>query len=278
MCLRVGIYYTSESLKIENPGEFALAEMYDTLSIDYDRFVNWENRLGFELPFLEQNLRETHSRKVLDAACGTGMHAIALAKRSYQVFGADYSEGMITKAQQNASVAGTQVSFMQAGFGDLARAFQHQLPFDSLLCLGNSLPHVLTEGELAKALEDFAACLRPGGLLIIQNRNFDAVLAEKQRWMEPQSHQSQDGEWVFVRFYEFRQDGIIDFYILTLQRQPGGGWGQTVRVTQLYPQRKAGLVRALGMAGFSQIELFGGLNGAPFNHAESGNLVILARL
>ena len=58
---------------------------YDDFSGDYDRFVNWEERLSAEMPFLLEKLQtaapeEDRPIRVLDAACGTGMHAIALAK------------------------------------------------------------------------------------------------------------------------------------------------------------------------------------------------------
>ena len=113
--------------------------VYDTLSVDYDRFVNWERRLAVELPFIEQALEEIGACRVVDVACGTGQHAIALAQRGYQLVGVDVSAAMIAQAQQNAQAAGVQVSFTVAGFGELAtRQFS---PFDALLCLGSSLLH-----------------------------------------------------------------------------------------------------------------------------------------
>ena len=69
---------------------------YDNFSPDYDRFVSWSGRLAIEMPFLEQKLRETGARRVLDAACGTGMHAIALAQVGFETAGADLSAGMIS--------------------------------------------------------------------------------------------------------------------------------------------------------------------------------------
>lgn len=262
----------------ERADEFAiiLNRMYDTFSQDYDRFVNWNNRLGFELPFIEQQLQAIGARRVLDAATGTGMHAIALAQRGYQAAGADLSAAMIEKARQNAAREGVEALFLAAGFGTLSGAFAAQAPFDAVLCLGNSLPHLLTRGELQSALCDFNACLRPGGLLLIQNRNFDALLAERQRWMEPQSHREGDREWLFLRFYDFRPDGLIDFNILTLQRAGNESWQQQVATTQLLPQRQAELIDALKAAGFSQAASYGGLNGAPFVPEHSANLVILA--
>jgi len=257
--------------------------MYDALSSDYDRFVNWENRLGFELPFLESLLRPVNgpdgqAAHVLDAACGTGMHAIALAQRGYSTAGADLSAAMIDQARANAAAASIALPLQAVGFGSLAAAFQAgpRFPFDALLCLGNSLPHVLEPDALAAALRDFAMCLRPGGRLIVQSRNFDAVVARRERWMEPQTHRAGDQEWLFVRFYDYDPDERITFHILTLQRTGTGNWQQRATATRLWPQRQADLLPALAAAGFGAIHTYGGLNGAPYDPAESGNLVLVA--
>lgn len=274
--------------------------MYDSFSNDYDRFVNWQNRLGFEMPFIERELRSAGlepGARVLDAACGTGMHAIALARRGYRAAGADFSAGMISRARENASEAGVDIPFVPVGFGQIAAAFRESrdglFPFDAVLCLGNSLPHLLTKQELAAALEDFGACLRSGGLLVIQNRNFDAVVKKHERWMEPQAHREsrpasatgglpQEGiidevEWVFLRFYDYRPDGLIDFNIVTLRREGNAAWQQRVTSTTLYPLRQAELTEALEQAGFTHIQIYGGLDGTAFDAETSGNLVIAAR-
>jgi len=255
--------------------------MYDAFSSDYDRFVNWNARLAAEMPWLEQQLQQASQanqapRRVLDAACGTGRHAIALAQRGYAAAGADLSVSMVERARQNAKVAGVQARFEAAGFGRLRETFGPET-FDAVLCLGNSLPHVLSSTELAEAVEDFAACLRTGGLLIVQNRNFDAVMAQGERWMEPQAHQEEAQEWIFVRFYDFDPDGLITFNILTLKREQPGGWRQQASATRLCPLVEAELIPALTAAGFKEIKAYGNMSGAPFEAETSGNLVVTAR-
>lgn len=250
--------------------------MYDAFSLDYDRFVNWPARLAAEMPFIEGQLG-ADSLHVLDSACGTGMHAIALAQRGYTAAGADLSAPMIERARANATASATPVRFETAGFGELAGVFGRGT-FDALLCLGNSLPHLLSDPELAAALDDFAACLRPGGLLLIQNRNFDAVLTRRQRWMEPQAHRENQTEWLFMRFYDFDPDGLITFNMITLRREGAGAWTQGVTLTRLRPLRQADLVAALGAAGFADLTCYGDMAGAPFDPETSGNLVIAARL
>jgi len=251
--------------------------MYDDFSTDYDRFVNWDERLASELPFLEQQLRTLagpggQAPRVLDAACGTGMHVIALARRGYAAAGADLSAGMIERARANA--AGEPARFEVAGFGELAAVYGPG-SFDALLCLGNSLPHLLDSAALAGALADFAACLRPGGLLLLQNRNFDAVMAARERWMEPQSHREGQREWLFLRFYDFDPDGLITFNVVTLARG-ADGWQQRVASTRLYPLLAEETGQLLRAAGFKRVAQYGNMAGAPFDPAASGNLVSAA--
>jgi SAM-dependent methyltransferase len=257
--------------------------MYAEFSFDYDHFVNWDSRLAVELPFLEQTLQPLSGSsgqpiRVLDAACGTGMHAIALAKRGFVTAGADLSSEMVARGKVNAANAGVQVNFETAGFGELASAFQTNslFPFDAVLCLGNSLPHLLSPTQLFAALKDFAACLRPGGMLIIQSRNFDAVLQAKERWMEPQSYRSDQREWVFLRLYDYDPDGLISFHIITLFREENAGWQQRIHSTRLAPQKAADVQAALSSTGFQSIRIFGSLAGTTFDPHTSGNLVLVA--
>jgi len=249
--------------------------MYDRFSSDYDRFVNWPGRLAVELPFIEREMQAVGARRVLDAACGTGMHALALARRGYTVVGADLSEGMVERARDNALDAGVDVRFEAAGFGELSARVG--TGFDALLCLGNSLPHLLTRAELAGALADFAACLRPGGLLLVQNRNFDLVLSRRQRWMDPQAHREGDGEWLFLRFYDFESDGTLTFNLVTLRREGSDAWSQQVSATRLWPLRQEELIAALSPAGFGEATCWGDMQGARFDPAHSSNLIVTAQ-
>jgi glycine/sarcosine N-methyltransferase len=265
--------------------------MYDELSEHYDRFVNWPSRLAAELPFLQRQLRAAGAARVLDAACGTGHHAIALAQRGYAVVGADLSAGMVERARANAAAAGVAgdgdragtARFEVAGFGQLAA--QAGTSFDALLCLGNSLPHLLTSAALAAALQDFAACLRPEGLVLVQNRNFDRVLVLREqapesdawRWMEPQAHRDGEAEWVFLRFYDAEPSGTLVFNVVTLQRREADGWAQQVTTTRLWPQTHDELQTAMAAAGLTVGAAWGDMEGHPFDMGRSPNLVLTAR-
>lgn len=250
--------------------------LYDSFSGIYDHFVNWRQRLAYEMDFIRRQLTEIGAHRVLDVACGTGWHAIALAQAGYTVTGADLSARMIERARHNAAeMAVRQVHFIVAGFGQLRPSVEGL--YDAVLCLGNSLPHVLTDAQLHATLDDFAAVLRPGGLLLIQNRNFDAVTRTRNRWMTPQWYQQADHEQLFVRFYDFNADGTLTFNVLILERTGDGTWTQHAEATLLRPWRSDELCSALETNGFENYTLYGDMAGSPFEVITSGDLVITAR-
>jgi SAM-dependent methyltransferase len=247
--------------------------LYDDLSDDYDRFVNWPARLAAELPFVQARLAERDARRVLDVAAGTGQHAVALARAGYDLVAADLSAGMVEQARRNAAASGIELHLAVAGFGELAQLIPG--PFDALLCLGNSLPHLLDEAALAAALADMAAVLRPGGLLLLQLRNFHRVLAERERFMSPEAQREGDREWLFFRFYDF-EDPRLQFHVLRLYREGSGPWQTRLGTTPLRAWQVHELVPALRAAGFSEPLRYGNLRGEPYAPALSSDLVLLA--
>lgn len=255
--------------------------MYGSFAGDYDRFVNWKERLAYEMPFIEQQINELANGTqtnldILDTAAGTGMHAIALAAGGHRVSAADLFPQMTEIGTENARQSNVQVTFRTAGLGDMASVFGMG-KFDLLLCLGNSLPHLTSARELTEALQDFAASLRPGGMVLIQNRNFDLVVRAQQRWMEPQVYEQDDNEWIFQRFYDFLPGGLIRFNIVTLKREKDAAWQTGINSTLLRPQFHNELVQGLSKAGFRDIHAYGNMQGEAFQPETSGNLILTAR-
>jgi cyclopropane fatty-acyl-phospholipid synthase-like methyltransferase len=60
-----------------------------------------------EVEFLLEELRLPPGGAVLDVGCGTGRHAIELAKRGYVVTGLDLSSQMLSRAAEAPSPWGT---------------------------------------------------------------------------------------------------------------------------------------------------------------------------
>jgi glycine/sarcosine N-methyltransferase len=247
-------------------------DLWDTLSEEYDRFVDWEQRLAREMPFLEQALASVGARRVLDAACGTGHHAIALAQKGYQAVGADVSAGMVRRARENADLAEAAVEFRQAPLGSLRQTVEGH--FDAVLCLGNSLPSLLTEEALQTALEDMVELLHQGGLLIVQNLNYDRLWPRRERFLPLVTHRQKEEEWLFWRLLDFHQRTLT--FNMTIFHKQNNEWEYRVGSTELRPIFADELQEQLRRAGFSPVELYGDYAGHPYERGTSGDLILVA--
>ena len=84
-----------------------------------------------EVEFLLDELRLTTGARVLDLGCGTGRHAVELARRGCRMVGVDLSRGMLRQAQAAAQQAHVGVDWVQAD----ATRFTAPDRFDAAICL-----------------------------------------------------------------------------------------------------------------------------------------------
>jgi 2-polyprenyl-3-methyl-5-hydroxy-6-metoxy-1,4-benzoquinol methylase len=114
--------------------------------------------------------------RLLDAGCGAGGHAIELARRGYNVTGLDMSAQLIAEAQRHISDPALSVSFTVGDILALAPSTQD----DGILCRG-VLNDLLDEASREEAFYAFARVLRPGGVLILDVREWEATVERKTR-------------------------------------------------------------------------------------------------
>ena len=91
----------------------------------YDENVFTRNTMA-EVDFLIEALELSPGCSILDVGCGTGRHAVELARRGFVVTGIDLSPGMLEQARAKAEAAGVTVTFRQAD----ATAFTVDEPLD----------------------------------------------------------------------------------------------------------------------------------------------------
>jgi SAM-dependent methyltransferase len=84
-----------------------------------------------EVDFLLEELALRPGASILDVGCGTGRHAIELARRGYRVTGLDLSTGMLARAAEAARRAGVSVEWIQSD----ASRFSLPATFDAAVCL-----------------------------------------------------------------------------------------------------------------------------------------------
>lgn len=244
------------------------SEFYENLSPVYDRMTRFSQRLDSEREMLAAWHQKYSFSTALDAACGTGLHAIALAQLGVKVVATDISAGMLALARRHAVDFKVEVDWLEAPMQELSGRVQG--PFDMLYCLGNSLPHLLYADVLVDTLKGFRQLLTPGGHLLVQLVNYERILKEKQRIIAIHKQDSEE----FIRFYDY-EPPFVNFNILQIDwsaDQPV----HKIDTTRLFPYRLPDLERALIAARFSKWRIFGDMSARPYDPDKSANLVIVA--
>ena len=112
---------------------------------------------------------------ILDAGCGTGRYAAELARRGYAVEGVDRSSELIETARQSVRGDGNAVSFHVGDILALPAARYH-----GILCRG-VLNDFVNDDARQSVCAGFARVLQPGGVLILDVREWEATKDRKRR-------------------------------------------------------------------------------------------------
>jgi len=103
----------------------------------YDRSIDWAARNAREIPVLIDVFGPPGNGRILDAGCGTGRHACALAAHGYTVVGADIDEEMLGLARPTAQTARADVRFACTPFRTISDAVGGG--FDGVYCIGSAV-------------------------------------------------------------------------------------------------------------------------------------------
>jgi SAM-dependent methyltransferase len=112
--------------------------------------------------------------RVLELACGTGRHAVELARRGYQITATDYSADMIEQARHRTADADLPIEFLAA---DMRTIDLGGATFDAAICLFDAIGYVQTNEAIHAVLAGAKRHLRPGGVFVCEFWHAAAMLA-----------------------------------------------------------------------------------------------------
>jgi len=165
--------YGDDPLSVRKTGQYK-AEYAKSFVEKWDDLIDWDKRADSEGEFFIETLRAAGVKKVLDVATGTGFHSVQLLRAGFEVTSVDGSPAMLAKAFENAHKRGYILRTIQADWRWLNRDV-HDL-YDAVICLGNSFTHLHNENDRRKSLAEYYATLRQAGILMLDQRNYDAIL------------------------------------------------------------------------------------------------------
>lgn len=244
-------------------------DFYDGIAGEYDEITGSAERSAKAEGFVKELQARYPVKSALDAACGTGVYTIPLARMGVRTVGSDISAAMLAQARRRAEEAGAPVEWVCSPMQELTAHVRER--FDAVLCMGNSFPHLLADADRDTALDAFRELLNPGGVLVLQLLNYARILARQERIVGIDRH----GERQYVRFYDFlpRQ---VRFNILTIAWQ-GRQCRHELHSTLLRPYTAKEMHDALARRGLREIELYAGLGFAPFDEERSETVMLIAR-
>lgn len=209
----------------------------------WDDLIDWKRRYLSEGRFFIDQLKERNVRKVLDVATGTGFHSVRLLEEGFETVSADGSPQMLAKAFENGRRHGHILRVVNADWRWLNRDVHGE--YDAIICLGNSFTHLFAERDRRKALAEFYAMLKHDGVLILDQRNYDAILddgfSSKHTYYYCAEEVSAEPDYVddgLARF-RYRFPDKSEYYL------------------NMFPLRKDYTRRLLREVGFQRIDTYG---------------------
>jgi SAM-dependent methyltransferase len=266
-------------------------DLYEHIAGDYDAVTGAAGRRQAAQAMLAELRRRHPFDRVLDVACGNGMHAMMLAGMGANVTAADISEAMLDQARRRSAEAGLDVKWLHAPMQEIAKHVER--PFDAILCLGNSLPHLLDGLQLTRTLAGLAMLLAPSGVVVLQLLNYARVLARRERIVGVTRREKGTGSAAasssavevpvpaaddyteYVRFYDFLAD-FVRFNVLKLTWS-AEGCRHDLADTLLRPYTRDEIAAACRAAGLGRIDFCAGPAFADFDEQTSDTLTVIAR-
>ena len=232
------------SIHPENYNSKVLVEMWGD-------FIDWDKRRAGENGFLLGQLKHFNCKKVFDSCLGDGADSIYLLKEGFDVVSNDLDKLFIEKAQKHAKQARIELDITEIDWLDIKKNFKPE-SFDAVTCLGNSLTYLFKREDQAKALKNFWFLLKKGGILIVDERNYQYLLDKKDEILNGEFCYSKKyvycGDKVHGEPIEISEDKVRMEY--TDERTGKKGY------LMLYPFKRDELLNLLKETGFSKIEQY----------------------
>ena len=214
-------------------------------------FIDWDKRRIGEGNFLVDLFHKHGVKNVFDASLGDGCDSIYLIKQGFDVTSNEIDQTFLEKALENAKQENVELKMKTLDWRNLDSELPEE-SFDTVICLGNSLTYLFTGEDQSKTFCQFKRILRSGGILIVDERNYQYILDNRKKILEGDFCYS--GRYVYCGDKVHGKpieilDGKVKFEYESKETKKKG-------YLTLYPFKSGEMRSLLAKAGFKSIEQF----------------------
>lgn len=220
---------------------------YDDISASYDEMFDFEHDLKAAEKAIAALKKRFTFKKALDIGCGTGSFTIALARSGAAATGMDISASMLAEARRNSIACEQNIDLVYSSMTEMSANIDDK--FDLIICMGNTLAHLLDKKDLFTMLGSCRKLLNPGGHLVLGLLNYDKILEKQDRIVGITRNENHE----FIRFYDF-ENPYVNFNLLVIDWNTVPPSHKLVS-TRLYPYTSGELEAALKQNGFKNFNI-----------------------
>jgi glycine/sarcosine N-methyltransferase len=224
-----------------------LAEIYHLMFPDWAQSV--QRQAGILGPLIEREI-PTGALRILDCACGIGTQTLGLAQRGHALVGVDLSEAAIGRARREAQQRNLSIQFRVADMNDLSSL--SEAGFDLVIAVDNALPHLLNEQDLARAVQQIAGKLRPGGVFLASIRDYDHIVEQHPATPPPAFFQDGIHRRIYHQVWDWTGDRQYTVHLYITQ-ETDAGWACRHFVSIYRALLREELTAILRQAGFVEL-------------------------
>ncbi len=183
-------------MSVEDHYEKLLASHYTWMRGDYDLQVR-----EYQFLFEQMGILPRSRGKGLDLGSGSGFQSLALAHLGFEVLAVDTSETLLRELHDR-----TGERVIRPLLGDMRDpgTYATEGPFEVAVCMGDTLSHLRSYGEVETLLGDVLGALERGGALVLEFRDATRELEGVARAIPLRM----DDERIMATFLEYEADRI----------------------------------------------------------------------
>ena len=173
-----------------------------------------ENRAYFE------KLGLKGSGRALDIGCGSGFQSIPLAQLGYHVTGVDLSKTLLDELGRHAADLP-----IETVCDDILHYIVTAKPgLELCVCMGDTLTHLVSFGDVQRLLREVHRILAPGGRFVVAFRDFTNELVGNARFIPVRG----DPHTVFTCFLEYEGDHVRVYDVIHRRPEGSSAWEMKV--------------------------------------------------